>query len=52
MSLRRELLQRELARLGLHKGAPRGGDSPQAGGQQQPAADRPGAGDEHKPRGD
>jgi hypothetical protein len=57
MSVRRELLERELKKLGLHKGPARGGASPQASVQQQqqpqaqPAPQRPAdAGD--KPRGD
>ena len=57
MSVRRELLERELKKLGLHKGAARDGAGPQASVQQQqqpqaqPAPQRPAdAGD--KPRGD
>lgn len=61
MSVRRELLERELRKLGLHKGAARDGAAPQAGVQQQqqqqpqpqaqPAPQRSSdAGD--KPRGD
>jgi hypothetical protein len=55
MSVRRELLQRELRKLGLHKGAGRGG-APQANAQQQQQpqapAQRPVADGEGKPHGD
>jgi hypothetical protein len=58
MSVRRELLERELKKLGLPRGSARGGASPQAGGQQQqqpqpqPSAERPQADGARKPHGD
>jgi hypothetical protein len=59
MSVRKELLERELKKLGLHRGARRSGASPQANVQQQqqpqpaqPPAERPLADGEDKPRGD
>ena len=56
MSVRRELLERELKELGLNKAAARGGASPQPGVQQQqqpqPAPERPADEGEPRPRGD
>ena len=56
MSVRRELLERELKKLGFHKRLARGGASPQANvqHQQQPQgpAERPLADGEDKPHGD